>query len=211
MLSKYQLLEDKICILDFGGNSIQRGRKTSEENKDILQDFPHEWVYNISSDIQNTRQNWIKSCSISGVKASAYTLPNMGPYPECKPGPYPSHSIASGTWWILQPWCSTIHDEVWRVTMTHSSCKSLELYLHEFLILVGSSACFKQCLSTMRGYQLGINCLNVLKASFSSSFLGGCSSLRDFCIKTRIFPPVWGHERTRFVLPQYKWKQAALE
>lgn len=124
ILSKYQMLEDKICILDFGGNSIQRGRKTSEENKDILQDFPHEWVYNISSDIQNTRQNWIKSCSISGVKASAYTLPNMGPYPECKPGPYPSHSIASGTWWILQPWCSTIHDEVWRVTMTHSSCVS---------------------------------------------------------------------------------------
>lgn len=36
------MLEDKICILDFGGNSIQRGRKTSEENKDILQDFPHE-------------------------------------------------------------------------------------------------------------------------------------------------------------------------
>lgn len=38
MLSKYQLLEDKIRILEFGGNCIQRGRN----NKDILQDIPHE-------------------------------------------------------------------------------------------------------------------------------------------------------------------------
>ena len=77
-----------------------------------------------------------------GVKASAYTLPNMGPYPECKSGPWhmaEAQVAACGSLWswdVNVRWFKMIQDD--------SRCfKMIKIFQTSFNIFQHVSKCYK--------------------------------------------------------------------
>ena len=87
-----------------------------------------------------------------GVKASAYTLPNMGPYPECKSGPLAFHgwSPSGSMWQPLKLRCQCQDDSRW------------------FKMIQDELRSFKHLSTSFNMSQSAINHLSFLRSHLSS-------------------------------------------